>query len=297
MEIFQPLALDICLREVYKLLILVEVYEMKFDLSDVEFSRNDINGEIKIPKFLDSKLAYLMGIQIGDGFLKKMVRGTSTDYCIMYDGHGINEFKWYNLYLKKLLKDLFNKEVNVLISCRKSVQIRFRSKAIFIFLHQNCGILESPKTNIRIPKIIISSNQAIKRSFLRGLADTDFSLTFKKRIKKNYYPVIDFQTNCKSLHEDTKKLLVSLGFKIVYNYRKSHRYNKVHDSYYIQISGRDQLKKWMREIGFESPNHITRYLVWKKLGYLPVGTNIIQRNRILKNGPKMGPLRPRPEIC
>ncbi|MFH0868149.1 MAG: hypothetical protein V1831_02465, partial [Candidatus Woesearchaeota archaeon] len=175
---------------------------MEFDLSIVNFSYNDRKFNIKLPEFLDAKLAYLLGIQIGDGFLKKVVRGSSIDYCIMYKGHSINEIQWYNSNIKCLLKDLFNKEVNVLDSNRGTVQIRFRSKAVFTFLNQVCGISESPKTDIRIPMIIMNSDLENKRAFLRGLADTDFSLTFKKRVKKDYYPVIYFQTYSKLLYED-----------------------------------------------------------------------------------------------
>ncbi|MCH8003757.1 MAG: hypothetical protein IH934_03920 [Nanoarchaeota archaeon] len=268
---------------------------MKFDLSNVRYSRNDLKWNIKIPDLLDTKLAFFLGIQVGDGYLKKVIRESAVDYCIMFEGHGTNELKWYNSYLKWLLKDLFNKDVKVVKSSRGTVQIHFRSKAAFTFLNQICDISESPKTYIRIPKMIMDCTLDIKRSFLRGLADADFSLTFKKRVKKDYYPVIFFQTYSKLLYKDTKKLLLNLGFRIVHNYRKSYRYDKVHDAYYIQISGRDQLNKWMKEVGFKSSNHITRYLVWKKLGYLPIGTDILERNQILNKEAQLGLVRPGPE--
>ena len=40
---------------------------MKFDLSKVEFSRNDLRLEIKVPKKLTKELAYYIGIHVGDG--------------------------------------------------------------------------------------------------------------------------------------------------------------------------------------------------------------------------------------
>ncbi len=268
---------------------------MKFDLSTVRFSKNDIKYHLKVPKELDSDLAYLLGIQVGDGYLKKQQRGTTIDYSISYDGHKINDTEWYLLVLKKLIKNLFNKDVQVFSTDTGTVRIMFRSKLIFTFLNKVCHISESPKTNIRIPDFIFNSDQRIKSSFLRGLADTDFSLTFKKRQKKHHYPVIYFQTNSESLHRDTKELLLSLGFNVTGGYRISKRYAFSYDSYYIQISGRYQLEKWIKEIGFTSFNHLTRYDVWKMLGYLPVGTDIIERRNILKRikGPKWPPTRPR----
>lgn len=246
---------------------------MKLNLSNLDFSKNDLKLNIKVPRYLDNKLAYLLGVQIGDGYLKKIVREGRVDYLISYDGHLINEFDWYNYMLKELIKDLFNKDVQVRKVTRGTVKIYFRSKAIFMFLHKVCAISQSPKNNIVVPRIILDSSREIKRSFLRGLADTDFSLTFKNR-KNLSYPVIYFQTNSKSLHKSIANLLKELGFKIHCGYRKNKRYDKYYDSCYINISGRDQLDKWLKEIGFESSNHMTRYQVWKKLGHLPPNTNI-----------------------
>jgi intein/homing endonuclease len=155
---------------------------MEFDLSEIEMSRTDKKLNIRIPRYLNSDLAYLMGIQIGDGYLKKTLRTNlhSTGYTISYDGHHINDKEWYDFVLKNLIKQLFNKDTNAWITTRGTVRINFRSKAIFTFLNKICRISQSPKTNIHIPDIIFSADDGVKRAFLRGLADTDFSLTFKK---------------------------------------------------------------------------------------------------------------------
>jgi len=255
---------------------------MKLDIAKIEFSNNDLKYKIKLPKFLDDRLAYLLGVQVGDGYLRKQVRGTTTDYLICYDGHIINEFEWYEDILKKLIKGLFNKDVKIVKTNKGTVKSYLRSKAILSFLNQVCGVSYSPKNNIKIPDIITISNKEIKRSFLKGLADTDFSFTFKKR--KNYdYPVIYFQTYSKSLYESTRLLLEELGFKVHGAYRKSYRYDKVFDSYYLTISGRSQFGKWVNEIGFGSLNHITKFKIWKKTGHLPRNTNILERYKILEN--------------
>ena len=41
----------------------------------------------------------------------------------------------------------------------------------------------------------------------------------------------------------------------------------------------------IKDVDFLSPNHVTRYLVWKKFGYLPVGTDILERLEMLKETP------------
>lgn len=217
---------------------------------------------------MNSDLAYLLGVQIGDGYLKKVCRGTTVDYRICIDGHSINDKAFFSLILKKLIKYLFNKDVKIATTLTGTVQISFCSKAIFTFLNQSCKISESPKTNITIPSVILKSSLNIKRAFLRGLADTDFSLTFKKRVKKPHYPVIYYQTSCQNLYSSTRNLLNELRFNVTGNYRKNRRYEKFYDAYYLQISGRNQLDKWMREIGFFSFNNLSRYKLWKKMGKL-----------------------------
>jgi hypothetical protein len=265
---------------------------MKFDLSKIVMSKNDERLNIKLPQYLNSDLAYLMGVQIGDGCLRNP-RQRKSQYMISYDGHSINDRYWQAVVLKPLIKKLFNKDVKIRFTTKGTVNIKFHSKAIFTFLTKVCVISESPKRNIRIPDYIFSSSEAVKRSLLRGLADTDFSLTFKPRTKTTNYPVIFFQTYSQSLHVDTKNLLQALGFRVRGNYRKSSRYGKVHDSYYIQISGRDQLNKWLKEVGFYSFNHITRYELWKKLGSFPSGLNINERLEMLKEeGTNKGPYTP-----
>lgn len=256
--------------------------KMMFDNSKIQFSKIDIGREITLPVELDKDLAYLMGFHLGDGHMRQYKRLFGVESTIFYDGHSINEYSHYEQNICPLIKRLFNYKCK--INIRKdsnNLNIIIGSRAIVDFMHLQCKLPLGPKTNANIPDIIKSASVKIKCVFLRGLADTDFSLTFKKRTKTDDYPVINFQTGCKSLYEDAKNLLTELGFKIVHNYRKSYRYDKVHDSYYIQISGRNQLKKWMNEVGFTSQNHITRYLVWKKLGYLPAGTNILKRLEIL----------------
>ena len=246
---------------------------MKLDMSNVIFSNNDVHNAIRLPREMTTDLAYLLGVQLGDGYLKKLCRGTTVDYRICYDGHSINDKSYFELVLRKVIKVLFNKDVNIFTTTTGTVQISFRSKAIFTFLNQCCGVHESPKIDLPVPAVILQSSETIKRAFLRGLADSDFSLTFKKRVKTADYPVIYYQTSCQALYSDTRRLLTDLGFNATGGYRKNKRYERVYYAYYLQISGRKQLDKWMKEVGFLSFNHLSRYETWKKLGRLPTSLN------------------------
>src|SRR3989344_3994087 len=196
---------------------------MKFDLTKVEYSRNDIRHGIKIPEYLTPELAYFLGFHVGDGYMKIVRRGLTV--------------------------------------------------------HYRCEISFSPKRNIDIPNIIQNSSLNMKANFLRGLADTDFSLSFKKDGK---YPTINHGTYSKNLHESVKCLLVELG--ITYFAATYHRERKGTKliTYHIDINGKKNLKQWMELIGFSSYNTITRYLVWSEVGKLSPGTNIYDRIKILE---------------
>ncbi|MBD3312856.1 hypothetical protein GF345_00275 [Candidatus Woesearchaeota archaeon] len=257
----------------------------KLDLSDVSWSKNDIKNAIKLPTHLTEDLSHFLGIHYGDGYMKVQKRSKRIDYRLIYSGHSINEQDWYENYISHLIKRLFNKDVVPRKTVKNTIRIYFCSKAIIEFLNKACEVPYSPKINIKIPSIVLESEEfCIKSAFLRGLADTDFSLVFKGKCKKysNHKPTIDHKTSDIRLHEDIKKLLSDLDFNFCSGRTKNFRKGKAHDSYYIQINGKENLKKWMKNIGFSSSNHLTKYEVWKKYGFLVPKTDIHRRKSLLK---------------
>lgn len=259
----------------------VKVVKMnrKFDLSNVEFSRNDMKLGIKVPEYLTEDLAYFLGFHVGDGYMGIVRRANKIDYRLQYDGHQENERLWYTHHIKLLIKKLFNKNVEAAETSRGTVRIVFCSKAILTFLHNCCDIPFSPKKDISVPSIVQRSEKKIKASFLRGLADTDFSLCFKDKCRN---PNITYGTYSKTLHESVKILLTELGFTYYSaTYYRERKGSKL-ITYSIDINGKKKLKQWMEVVGFSSYNAITRYLVWKETGHLPVGTNINDRIEILE---------------
>ena len=149
---------------------------------------------------------------------------------------------------------------------------------IFLNLNKRMG----SQNQVAVPKMLID-NADTKKAFLRGLADTDFSLVFKNRHKNvNYYPVIDFQTSNKVLCDSLVSLLEFMGFDIYSNQRMKKRKDTAYQSYYFQINGIKAFKKWMGEIGFTNDNQLTKVRVWKKFGFLPPNTTINDRMAILK---------------
>ena len=80
--------------------------------------------------------------------------------------------------------------------------------------------------------------------FLRGLFDTDGCLKFSKQTKNiSYYPRIRFCFQDSTLINDLRLSLKSLEFN--YGFNKDKRNN----TYFFEISGKENLEKWIRLIG------------------------------------------------
>ena len=106
----------------------------------------------------------------------------------------------------------------------------------------------------------------MSEDFLRGLFDTDGCLKFSKQTKnKNYYPRIQYCFRDTKFAWQVKGLLGRIDFNV--GTWKENRFNGL---VFFQISGKDNLEKWMRIVRPANFVHKTKYLIWKKNGaYTP----------------------------
>jgi hypothetical protein len=258
-----------------------------FDISNIDFSWVDKRKKIILPKTMTEELAEDIGIHIGDGSM--YLSGPSKkSYILRYSGHFTEDKEHYLKRIIPLKKALFNvKATGKVLNCRNNeFGIVICSKAIYNFYLKAIGIPSGKKCKIAdIPEIIKNSSKEIQCSFIRGLADTDFSVTFKRKSTKhdlNYYPVISADFASKKLIKSLKSVLTDLGFNVVTLDSVNKRYEKSYKTHVININGRSNLEHWMKQIGFSNPNHLTKYLIWKKYGFCPPYTTILERKQILK---------------
>ena len=262
---------------------------MKFDLSKIEYSNNDLRRKIKLPSKTTEELAEFIGILTGDGHLAFRSGKGYKHYEIRISGHWIDDQRYFNEIVNKIFKNLFN--IKLLIKHRKDqgyTLLAYRdSKSIVNFLHKLNNLYLGNKSK-KLKKIIpwINLSKKYKSAFLRGLADTDFSLCFKRKYKQHHhYPVIKIEFKNKFLVNIVSKILTELGFKYHLKYNNKwydKRIQKYKIFHYIDINGKNQLKMWIKLIGFNNPKHFTKYQIWKKFGFCPPKTTIIERQKILK---------------
>ncbi len=250
-----------------------------FGLKEVEYSRTDLQQGRKTPKEINEQLAELIGAHVGDGCINR----NKQNIEITYSGC-TEDIEYHRKFLKNSYKNLFNYETKIKFPNEKEVSTKIYSKTVWTFLTRVIGlVIGSKKKMDGIPKIIMKSNKKIKIAFIRGLADTDFSLVCNGSKSK-----ISVNLNNKKIIRDSQKILQDIGFKPYVQYdikRFDKRYDKFWTNHYLQLSGMKNLNKWMDDIGFNNIKHRSKYLIFKKNGESSVRTTLNERLKKLKNGP------------
>lgn len=259
---------------------------MKLDLSGVEFSKFDRKRGLKLPTIMNEQLAEDIGIMVGDGHIGRHIRKKTgvMDNQIMCFGNAVTDNAFYGEYVRALKKSIFNLDFMFYTQKDNTCILKLNSKGLLEFYTKTIGLPLGKKTNIRIPSIIMGSPDEIKCSFIRGLADSDFSMTFRKKHKNVlYYPLIKIGTASKWLIADTKEILDELGFKVTVSYdlKRIHPLTKrSHIGHELALNGKNNLEKWMTLIGTNNPKNILKYDLWKKQGFCLPDSEI---RKIMKN--------------
>lgn len=121
----------------------------KLDISKIKFDNFDNKKNTKLPHKITPQLAEEIGIHLGDGFLSNK----RNDYRLK--GNKLDEKEYYDLFIKKLYKDLYN--LNISLKEFDSVYgFEMDSQALTEFKNKVIGLPRGSKTQnkIRIPYIL-----------------------------------------------------------------------------------------------------------------------------------------------
>jgi len=235
-----------------------------FDISQINWARSKVRDLI-LPIEPSEDLAYFCGLMAGDGHIA--VREQKADYYLTIEGNPFDERELYYQIVKPLVKQLFNIDVTPKMFDH-TFGICIRSRVLIEYL---TGVLGLPKgrkySQLRIPTWIKSSEGLLK-AYIRGLADTDFCLSLKKRYKVlPYYPVITGCSESKSFMEEIARALESLGLPVSRHFDYKYPDSRLKAGWYvhqrIHLNGHENLVKWMSIIGFQSPKHLKKFRLWQ----------------------------------
>lgn len=187
------------------------------------------------------ELAEFVGICLGDGCVRQYQVSITLN---------TNADREYIPYVKSLIKKLFP-EVHishVLKDRGGATDIRINSSIVSNFF-KAMGIIPHKK---KIP-VWIFADKAYRKACVRGLFDTEGSISFKKYISKKgviFYKQLNFRNIDMELMRLVRNTLLEIGLKPTMSLAKS-----------LYISNQLAIDSFRNEIGFRNPK-----LVRKSLG-------------------------------
>lgn len=230
------------------------------------------------------ELAEICGMFAADGCMQK-------GYICMW-GNITEDKEYYDSYLAPLFTRIFNKKVNVHEKKSNGVYgFYLCSREIVKSFNKAFNFPIGKKTyTVEVPKIILKSKDPkIYASFIRGFTDCDGYINFGRRDKRyneferkfHFYPRVAMTSVSKSIIDQLSYMLKKLHIKHTVHKQRKFWKNKV-NPFIIVIRGKERLKRWMKVIGFKNPAQLTKYQIWKKFGFCPPYTSILDRQKVLK---------------
>ncbi len=168
-----------------------------FDIESIPISDVDKKRKITFPKKPSKELAEFIGILTGDGYMNRYGK---YFHLVEIAGDSRHDKEYIINYVCPMIKNLFNLIPKIIFrKDQNTMYIRIMSKGLFEYLFY-MGFKYGKKGEIGIPNWIIE-DEVFFISFIKGLADTDFSLVLLNRNQKKYlfYPRISVGLKSKNL--------------------------------------------------------------------------------------------------
>jgi intein/homing endonuclease len=206
------------------------------------------NHKFNLDLPLDARLAYFLGLFIGDGFTNKY----GGYYLTQFTGDKQEEYFYKNLF-SNYCKILFfiTPKIREDSTC-KAIRVNLYSKDLFNLLTERFKIPAGKKSHdVLIPREILDSKQEIISSFLRGLYDAEGCVFLDKRKSyKRHYSRIELHMCNLSLLKQVETLLIGLNINCALG--------RSEKNLRVTIWGFEEVKKFVKEIGFFNPKHLKK---------------------------------------
>ena len=199
----------------------------------------------------NKELAELVGIVLGDGSLGYYKGYKRSIYRLNIAGDSRYDREYLLFFVKPLIERLFDIFVSIHY-CKKSNSMWIYSNGRkLIEFFENVGLKSGNKivNNVGIPEWIKRDKKFLKVC-LRGLIDTDGCIA-RMSNKDPKLLRLNFTNNCIQLFKDTKCTFEELGYS-------PHPVNNK-----IFLSKQNDVKRYVREIGFNNKKHINRLKMFK----------------------------------
>lgn len=204
---------------------------------------------------LNRNFALLYGIMLGDGCLS-LVYGKKKFISIA--GSMRDDIPFFEKVVKPIIFNLIKTNIPIKFKNSKNViELNFIHKPLFDFFC-NLGFPIGKKGNkLFIPRCFYEKN--LVKYVIQGFFATDGSLVLTNN-NGTLYPRVEANGVAKNLIIEIDNLLNSKKVKCHFYEakRKRHSYLNNKPQYRIQINGKDNLKVFIRNIGFINPKQIEK---------------------------------------
>tara|TARA_Y100000310_G_scaffold246405_1_gene251708 strand:+ start:1073 stop:1801 length:729 start_codon:yes stop_codon:yes gene_type:complete len=236
---------------------------MKFNTSDIQFSNVDKKKGLILSEEPSERLAEFIGILSGDGYMNFYPPYFSI---IEIAGDSRLDQNYLLNYVSEKIRLLFNLKPKIRVrKDQNCMYLRLMSKALVEYLEM-VGFKKGKKEQIGIPLWILLNDQYMK-SFIKGVADTDFSLVLLNRNQKKYryYPRVSLASKSKRLIFGIHGWLDQQGIKgnAQYDYWQKDSRGTLCNINQLHINGRRNLELWMKLISFRNERHLNKYKKYK----------------------------------
>jgi intein/homing endonuclease len=197
----------------------------------------------------DDRLAEFVGIMLGDGNVFSKDYQNTTVNCIKIAGNPKTGTSYILDFVKPLLESLFGTKVSVYVNKKgNEIFLTLHGKNIIKFV-ERIGLPRGNKVKNMptIPEWVFEDERHLKVC-VRGLVDTDGSIYALKPHYPNLLQIC-FKNKNPRLLADFRIALQKLGF-----HPSKISWNKVY------LTRQAEIDRYVREIGFNNPNHLKRYL-------------------------------------
>ena len=235
---------------------------MKFDLSKIQFSNNDIRTNIILPKKMSLELAEEIGLHYGDGSMN--IYSNKGFYQLR--GHKDDDKEHYIDPISYLYKKLYNLDPSIrLMESTGVIGFQIWSNVLVEFKNKILGIPLGKKNDLQIPKILKTKEEIC--AFIRGFFDTD-GCVYIETVRKKPYPRIELSTTSPLLCLQIKHFLENNNVSVCH-YELKRQEIKWKNLHRLIVRGYPNLNSWMSLINTNNPKHkkkISLVVKWKNGG-------------------------------
>lgn len=216
---------------------------------------------------LTKNFALLYGVMLGDGCLS-LVYGKKK--FISITGSKFDDVPFFENNLKPIIKTLINKDIPIKFRKDGGTDINFVNKNLFDFISSFGFPIGKKGDKLFIPKVFYE--KGLVRYVVRGFFATDGSLVLTDN-NGTLYPRVEANGIAKNLIEEISLFLNSKGIncKFYESKRKRPYFSNTQQAYRLQMNGKENLKKFIKEIGFVNPKQIEKLHNYMAIPRLELG--------------------------